>query len=184
MCSFLFESLFSLVGNYSRFYCSAKRSAKSMWSSLTKQIIFLNFMNQFKIRFFAGCIIDLNSLNWTIFYSHQIKALSWAVEALKQVKMAPKEKVEIQRENRENLIRPTGILNENDAETVDGALLKPEGRIAKLRGYNLVWRNIILMSALHVMALYGGWRLLSGQTKWQTLLFGNWNLYKHLELVH
>lgn len=87
--------------------------------------------------------------------------------------MAPKEKVEIQRENRENLIRPTGILNENDAETVDGALLKPEGRIAKLRGYNLVWRNIILMSALHVMALYGGWRLLSGQTKWQTLLFGN-----------
>lgn len=79
--------------------------------------------------------------------------------------MAPKEKVS-------SHILPTGILNENDAETIDGALLKPEGRIAKIRSFNLVWRNIILMSILHLMALYGGWLLFSGKTKWQTVLFG------------
>lgn len=79
--------------------------------------------------------------------------------------MAPKEKVS-------RHILPTGILNENDAETIDGALLKPEGRIAKIRSFNLVWRNIILMSILHLMALYGGWLLFSGKTKWQTVLFG------------
>lgn len=78
--------------------------------------------------------------------------------------MAPREHVSI---------RPTGILNENDAETVDGALLKPEGQIAKERKYELVWRNIILMSVLHSFAIYGGWRLISGQTKWQTFVFGN-----------
>lgn len=79
--------------------------------------------------------------------------------------MAPKELVV-------HHTRPTGILNEADAETKDGALLKPEGRIAKLRSYNLVWRNVILMSILHLMALYGGWLLITGQTKWQTALFG------------
>lgn len=72
-------------------------------------------------------------------------------------------------------IRPTGILNEVDAETKDGALLQPEGQIAKQRKYNLVWRNIILMSVLHAMALYGAWRLFSGQTKWQTIVFGEEN---------
>lgn len=87
------------------------------------------------------------------------------------------------RESPSNQIRPTGILNENDAETVDGALLKPEGRIAKLRSYNLVWRNIILMSILHLMALYGGWLLFTGKTKWQTVLFGNYFDKKNAQLL-
>lgn len=87
------------------------------------------------------------------------------------------------RESPSNQIRPTGILNENDAETVDGALLKPEGRIAKLRSYNLVWRNIVLMSILHLMALYGGWLLFTGKTQWQTVLFGNYFDQKNAQIL-
>mgnify|MGYP007092096464 CR=1 FL=1 len=78
--------------------------------------------------------------------------------------MASKEQVQYQ-------IRPTGVLNEADTETVDGALAKPEVKIAKKRKYEIVWRNVILMSVLHVFALYGIWLMLSGQTKWQTMLF-------------
>jgi hypothetical protein len=84
--------------------------------------------------------------------------------------MAPKESLH-------NLIRPTGILNERDAETVDGALIKPESRIARTRKFELVWRNVILMSVLHVFALCGAWRLFSGQTKWQTFLFGEFKVF-------
>lgn len=69
-------------------------------------------------------------------------------------------------------IRPTGILNETDVETIDGALLKPEGQIAKKRSYTLVWRNIFLMTVIHIFALYGGWLLITNQPKWQTIVFG------------
>lgn len=81
--------------------------------------------------------------------------------------MAPKEYCESD-------IRPTGILQETDVETIDGSLVKPEERSAKKRKFELVWRNIIGMSILHLMALYGAWLLVSGRTKWQTNLFGKY----------
>lgn len=70
-------------------------------------------------------------------------------------------------------IRPSGTLDEIDAETFDGALLKPEHRSAKDRTYEYVWRNIFLMSTVHMFAIYGGWRMVTGQIMWQTVLFGN-----------
>jgi hypothetical protein len=73
---------------------------------------------------------------------------------------------------REKTTRTSGVLNEQDAETFDGGLIQPEERIAKKRKYELVWRNIFLMSLLHIQALYGAFLTFTGQAKWQTVLFG------------
>lgn len=69
-------------------------------------------------------------------------------------------------------VRTSGVLNENDAETFDGGLAQPEGQIAKSRKYELVWRNIILMSLLHIQALYGAYLTFTGKSMWQTVVFG------------
>lgn len=51
----------------------------------------------------------------------------------------------------------TGVLNEQDAETIDGGLVKDIAPLteAKNRQYALVWRNIILFTYVHIAAIYG-----------------------------
>jgi hypothetical protein len=77
--------------------------------------------------------------------------------------MAPRE-VEI--------LQASGVLDEHDAETTDGDLFEPAKKTAKPRQYEYVWRNIILMSLLHLMALYGGYLCFTGHAMWQTVVFG------------
>lgn len=67
----------------------------------------------------------------------------------------------------------TGVLNEDDAETYDGGLVK---NIIPLKGaekrkLKLVWRNILLFAYLHLAALYGAWLCLSS-AKLLTTAFG------------
>lgn len=66
----------------------------------------------------------------------------------------------------------TGVLNECDAETIDGGLVKDITKLkrAEKRKLTLVWRNIIAFAYLHLAALYGLWLLLTS-AKWQTDLF-------------
>lgn len=66
----------------------------------------------------------------------------------------------------------SGVLFENEVETIDGSLLKPAVRFADKRNFTIVWRNVIITSALHVFFLAGLWMLLTGKTKWQTNLLG------------
>jgi hypothetical protein len=70
------------------------------------------------------------------------------------------------------VVRASGVLDEKDAETNDGGLKEPEKRIAKPRTFELQWRNIILMSLLHLNALYGVYLMITGQLMWKTLVFG------------
>jgi len=57
----------------------------------------------------------------------------------------------------------TGVLNECDAETIDGGLDKNivELKHANDRQLKLVWRNIILFGYVHLAAVYGVWLMLS-----------------------
>lgn len=67
----------------------------------------------------------------------------------------------------------TGVLNEQDAETNDGGLLKtvtPAAPKEKIKSA-LVWRNIIAFTYVHIAALYGAWLLLTA-AKFYTVLFG------------
>lgn len=65
----------------------------------------------------------------------------------------------------------SGVLNEHDAETVDGGLVKRQEGHASRRNIRLVWRNIILFAYLHLAALYGLWLMLSS-AQWKTGIFG------------
>lgn len=67
-------------------------------------------------------------------------------------------------------IEVSGVLNEHDAETIDGGLEKPITGYARNRKIKLVWRNIIVFGALHGAAIYGLWLLITS-AKWPTLLF-------------
>lgn len=71
----------------------------------------------------------------------------------------------------------TGVLNENDAETIDGGLVKDitELKKAEVRKLKLVWRNIIAFAYVHVAALYGAW-LLFTSARIYTILFGKFIL--------
>jgi len=57
----------------------------------------------------------------------------------------------------------TGVLNEEDAETIDGGLTMNinELKRAEPRSIKIVWRNVILFVYLHLAAIYGGWLALS-----------------------
>lgn len=70
-----------------------------------------------------------------------------------------------------NILGISGVLDENDAETVDGGLQKRQEGYAGRRKVKLVWRNIILFVALHVGAVYGLWLLLTA-AQWKTVVFG------------
>ena len=66
----------------------------------------------------------------------------------------------------------TGVLNEADAETIDGGLHIDNVKLKKAeeRRLKLVWRNIIAFAYLHLAALYGIW-LIFTSAKWQTIVF-------------
>lgn len=65
----------------------------------------------------------------------------------------------------------TGVLNEHDAETIDGGLAKDIALLKekKERQFNLVWRNIILFAYVHVAALYGLWLMITAARLYTTL---------------
>lgn len=67
----------------------------------------------------------------------------------------------------------TGVLNEADAETIDGGLVKDITVLKKAekRKLILVWRNIILFAYLHMAAVYGLY-LMIFSAKWSTGFFG------------
>lgn len=79
--------------------------------------------------------------------------------------MAPREVV------KQNDISVSGVLDENDVETVDGGLKAQAKGHAKRRHLKLVWRNIILFAYLHFAAVYGLYLMLSS-AKWSTCIFG------------
>lgn len=63
----------------------------------------------------------------------------------------------------------TGVLFEHDSEPLVTEDIKKAATDKKPR--ELVWRNIILFSYLHLAALYGAFLFLTS-AKWQTDLFG------------
>ncbi len=67
----------------------------------------------------------------------------------------------------------TGVLNEQDAETIDGGLAKNVAPLvrAEKRQFALVWRNIIAFTYVHIAALYGAWLMLTA-AKFYTVVFG------------
>lgn len=67
----------------------------------------------------------------------------------------------------------SGVLNENDVETVDGGLEKRQEGYAGRRNIKLVWRNIILFVYLHIAAVYGLW-LMFASAQWKTGIFGKY----------
>jgi hypothetical protein len=67
---------------------------------------------------------------------------------------------------------PSGVLSEVEAETVDGGLKKVADQEAEKRKFQIVWRNVVIMSTLHVFFFCGLWALVSGRSKWQTNMLG------------
>lgn len=70
----------------------------------------------------------------------------------------------------------TGVLNECDAETIDGGLDKNiiELKHANNRKLHLVWRNIILFGYVHLAAVYGAYLILTS-AKIYTSIFGEYS---------
>lgn len=67
----------------------------------------------------------------------------------------------------------TGVLDEQDVETIDGGLQSGTGlKQADDRKLVLVWRNIILFAYVHLAALYGAWLMITS-AMWSTSIFGN-----------
>lgn len=67
-------------------------------------------------------------------------------------------------------ISASGVLMENDIETIDGGLKEPTQGYARRRKMRLVWRNIILFAYLHLAAVYGLWLMLTSAS-WSTGTF-------------
>jgi stearoyl-CoA desaturase (Delta-9 desaturase) len=65
----------------------------------------------------------------------------------------------------------SGVLNEHDAETVDGGLVKRQEGYAGHRKIRLVWLNVALFAYLHLAAVYGLWLMLTS-AQWKTGIFG------------
>lgn len=78
--------------------------------------------------------------------------------------MAPREVV------KQNEVSVSGVLDENDVETIDGGLKVPAKGHAKRRNIKLVWRNILLFAYLHFAAVYGCYLMLTS-AKWSTGIF-------------
>lgn len=76
---------------------------------------------------------------------------------------------------KERDVSVSGVLNEHDAETNDGGLVKRQEGYAGRRNIRLVWRNIILFAYLHLAAVYGLWLMLAS-AQWKTCLFGESSL--------
>lgn len=83
---------------------------------------------------------------------------------------------------KENDVSVSGVLNEHDAETVDGGLEKPQQGYAGRRKIRLVWRNIILFAYLHLAAVYGLWLLLTS-AQLVTSIFGKLCITSHRTLL-
>lgn len=76
----------------------------------------------------------------------------------------------------------SGVLDEHDAETVDGGLEKRQEGYAGRRKIRLVWRNIILFAYLHMAAVYGLWLMVTS-AQWKTAFFGEFSDQSKLELA-
>uniref|UniRef100_A0A1B0AII8 Fatty acid desaturase domain-containing protein n=1 Tax=Glossina pallidipes TaxID=7398 RepID=A0A1B0AII8_GLOPL len=76
------------------------------------------------------------------------------------------------RENALSNSSGTGVLFESDADTVDGTLSADISQLKKVeeRKFKLVWRNIIVLSLTHVLAVYGVY-LFFFHAKWPTRFF-------------
>lgn len=76
------------------------------------------------------------------------------------------------RENSVSNSSGTGVLFESDADTADGDLSADISQLKKVeeRKFKLVWRNIILLFLMHVLALYGVY-LFIFHAKWPTRFF-------------
>lgn len=70
----------------------------------------------------------------------------------------------------------SGVLDEHDAETIDGGLEKRQEGYAGRRKIRLVWRNIILFAYLHMAAVYGLWLMVSS-AQWKTAFFGKFTFH-------
>lgn len=67
----------------------------------------------------------------------------------------------------------TGVLNECDAETIDGGLAKDieQAKHARNRHLQIVWRNVIGFGYVHLAAIYGAYLLLTS-ARYYTIAFG------------
>lgn len=85
--------------------------------------------------------------------------------------------------NATSIVECTGVLNEADAETVDGGLNKNvvELKHANDRKIQLVWRNIILFAYVHLAAVYGLYLMLAS-ARIYTGIFGKNTAY--LNVTH
>lgn len=78
--------------------------------------------------------------------------------------------------NATSVVDPTGVLNECDAETIDGGLDKNvvELKHARDRKLKLVWKNILIFSYVHIAAVYGAYLMITS-AKIYTGLFGEYH---------
>lgn len=67
----------------------------------------------------------------------------------------------------------TGVLSEQEAETIDGGLAKDIEKLKKAdeRKLELVWQNIIGFIYLYLASIYGIY-LMATSAKWQTNILG------------
>lgn len=80
--------------------------------------------------------------------------------------------------NATSVVECTGVLNECDAETVDGGLDKNvvELKHANERKITLVWRNILIFGYVHLAAVYGAYLMLTS-ARIYTGIFGKLKLF-------
>jgi hypothetical protein len=74
--------------------------------------------------------------------------------------------------NPSSSFKPSGVLSEGEAETADGGLLASGDKVAAQRSYQLVWRNIFMITILHIFGFFGLWAVMNGRVKWQSNVFG------------
>lgn len=77
--------------------------------------------------------------------------------------------------NATSVVECTGVLNEADAETIDGGLDKNvmELKHANDRKIKLVWKNILIFGYVHLAALYGAYLMVTS-ARLYTALFGKY----------